>query len=544
MAIKVRRSMATAYAFRIRKPFLGVSCVPGQPSVKRNMVWNTAGLGVEIASGFILLPFLISRLGEVTYGTWVVLSAIASYFALVEFGVRGSIGRHVAFQHSQGDQKSINRTLTSGLLVFGILGALSVLAMLVLEPFFFRVFEIAEADYSSVSTTYRIVSLHFFISLLGTAFDATLWGFQRFDWLNLIDIPTLILRIVLIYFFVRASGDLSVLGTIMLTMAGLTALGKCLLCFRADPQLRIGPAHYNSQNLRELLGYGGWNGVTTLARLTRTQLGSILIGSLMGLNTVALFAIASRLTTAIVSAITAVMGVLTPHATALHAANQVEKKRQLFFVGGLHCSMLSVFLSGILLAIGNVIIAVWVGDDFLSAERLLTLLVLGELLPNMQFVTISFYFAMARHRVFAVFNTVEMVAVSALLILLIPPFGTTGAGLAIAIPAFFARGIAPLIHACWMVDVPLGEYLRRVIVPSLTCLAIPVAVTRLISSAIGINTWTSLIVYSLAYTLIFGLCYTCIVGRRRVMDLIHQFQPSLRRSRLTPSSEENAAPSS
>lgn len=508
------------------------------------MAWNTAGLGIEIASGFILLPLLISRLGEATYGTWVVLGAIASYFALVEFGVRGSIGRHIAFHQSRGDWEAINRTLTNGLAVLGVLGAASVIAMLLLEPTFFRMFDISESEQSSVSTTYRIISLHFFVSLLGTAFDATLWGFQRFDWLNLIDIPLLILRIVLIFLFVDSSRDLAVLATIMLILAGVTLISKGLLSFRANPRLRIGPSHFDSKNLRELLGYGGWSGVTTLARLTRTQLGSILIGSLMGLQTVALFSIASRLTTAIVSAITAVMGVLTPHVTALHATNQMDQKRHLFITGGLHCSMLSVFLSGVLLALGDVIIAVWVGNDFLSAERLLTILVLGELLPNMQFVTIVFYFAMARHRIFALFNAIEMVAVGVLLLILIPAFGIVGAGLAISLPAFFARGVAPLLHGCRLVDVPLSEYLGRVIVPSLICLAAPVSATRLFSSSIGINTWTSLIGYSIFYTLIFGICYTSVVGRRRVAELFLQFRPLLRRSKLPMVPEENSVSAS
>ena len=51
-------------------------------TIRRNVVWNTAGLAVEITTGFLVLPFLLAKLGETTYGVWLVLAAITSYFGL------------------------------------------------------------------------------------------------------------------------------------------------------------------------------------------------------------------------------------------------------------------------------------------------------------------------------------------------------------------------------------------------------------------------------------------------------------------------------
>jgi O-antigen/teichoic acid export membrane protein len=499
--------------------------VSGQPSVKRNMVWNTAGLGVEIISGFILLPLLLNRLGEATYGVWVILGAVASYFTLVELGVRGSVGRFVAYYHSQHNQLALLRTVNSGLLMLIVMGSLSVVVLLIGEPIFFRVYEIPESEHRLVSLTYLAVTAHFFVSLTGTAFDATLWGHQRFDWLNAVDIPVLLLRVFLIYFFVRTDSDLLTLALIMLGLAGASALGKLSLCFVANPSFRIGPRYLTRDSLREILNFGTLNTIMVLSRLTRTQLAPLIIGSLLGIIFVPAFSIASRLAQAVFSAMQAITGVLTPHATALHATNQEERQRHLFLVGGLHCATLTSFFVGALLAIGDVIIDVWVGSKFNSAELILAAILFGELLPFMQFITIAMLYAKALHRSLAICSILEAVAVGVALVAFIPLWGLFGASLAIAVPAFVARGLVPLIQGCRVFQVPIRNYVLSVIVPATICLVVPTVALRLVTPLVPSHNWWTLIGFGMAYVLCFGLCYLVVLGPKEFLKLYRTFRP-------------------
>ena len=70
-------------------------------------------VGVPIAAGVaaMLMPFLVLTLGDETYGIWIVLGALTSYFGLLDFGLRGAVGRHIAFHHSNGNQQAVNQTL-------------------------------------------------------------------------------------------------------------------------------------------------------------------------------------------------------------------------------------------------------------------------------------------------------------------------------------------------------------------------------------------------------------------------------------------------
>ncbi|HEV3440808.1 MAG TPA: oligosaccharide flippase family protein [Gemmata sp.] len=480
-------------------------------AIKRNMIWNTAGLIVEVVTGFILMPFLIARLGDSTYGVWLVLGALTSWFGLLELGTRGAVGRQIALHHAAGDQRAVDQTLSGGVAVLLFAGLSALMVLLLCEPIFFEFYKIPAADQEQIGVTLRLVAINFAIVLLGTAFDAFLWGLQRFDLLNAVDVPVTLLRLAGTLVLVHASSDLVVLAIVTVVISGMSLCAKSILSFRANLQLRVGILNLTRSSLRQLFGYGSWNMISTLARLSRTQLAPILIGNILGLALVPLYAVAARLMMAVNTTMDAVTGVLTPHATELHATQQADRQRDLFIVFGRYAATLATLFITYLLVLGDPLILLWVGPSFSAAGTLLTLLVLGDALPCMQYVTRGIILATARHNALALFAVLEVVAVCGLMIVLLPLFGLIGVGLAVAIPAFLARGVAPMIHGCRIVGVPLFQYLLQTIAPPLLCAVLPALVVRLAVAIVQVEIWPVFIGYSVAYTLLFVICYTCFL---------------------------------
>lgn len=62
----------------------------------RNVVWNVAGTVSEAAVAFLIAPYLVRELGATTYGIWLVIGSLVTYFGLLDLGVRGSVGRFLA----------------------------------------------------------------------------------------------------------------------------------------------------------------------------------------------------------------------------------------------------------------------------------------------------------------------------------------------------------------------------------------------------------------------------------------------------------------
>src|SRR5512145_1506703 len=62
--------------------------------------WMAAGASMIV--GFVLAPYLVTHLGEASYGLWVLIGAAVSYMGLLDLGLRGGVMRFVAKGHAQG----------------------------------------------------------------------------------------------------------------------------------------------------------------------------------------------------------------------------------------------------------------------------------------------------------------------------------------------------------------------------------------------------------------------------------------------------------
>src|SRR5713101_4691627 len=156
--------------------------------VARNVIWNWAGVGTSMTAGFVVAPFLVHRLGETTYGLWILIASMTGYFGLLDLGIRGSVGRYVAFHRAKNDQEGVNSILSTALAILCGVSFLVLLMALGMSLAFFYLFDVPENLVPGTRVALLIVGLNLAVSLPLDTFSATLWAFQRFDVLNGIDI--------------------------------------------------------------------------------------------------------------------------------------------------------------------------------------------------------------------------------------------------------------------------------------------------------------------------------------------------------------------
>src|SRR5262249_38603781 len=157
-----------------------------------------------------------------------------SYFGLLDLGIRGSVGRHVAYHRARRDQGRVNETVSTATAVLAGVGVGGVLGTFACSAFFFDLFDVPDTPVAGARVALFVVGVNLAASLVLNAFDSTLWGFQRFDWLNAVDMPTTVLRVGLTWYFVSHGGGLVALAviTLLLTLGNGTA--KAALSFLED----------------------------------------------------------------------------------------------------------------------------------------------------------------------------------------------------------------------------------------------------------------------------------------------------------------------
>src|SRR5262249_21995585 len=153
----------------------------------RNAVWNGLGTASIALTGFFTAPYLIHALGETTYGLWIILGSLAGYFYLLDFGLRGAVGYFVAYYRGKNDPAGVSRVVCTALVMLGLAGILAFVGIACIAPFMDLVYTFPADQAADVHHALVVVGATLAVSLVSNAFDAVLWGFQRFDLLNAVD---------------------------------------------------------------------------------------------------------------------------------------------------------------------------------------------------------------------------------------------------------------------------------------------------------------------------------------------------------------------
>src|SRR5687768_12728598 len=91
---------------------------PPRPTMARrnlalNVLWNWAGIGTEVLTALIITPLLIRGLGDESYGLWILIGSMTGCFGMLDFGLRGAVGRFVALHQAKGDVEAVQRVLST-----------------------------------------------------------------------------------------------------------------------------------------------------------------------------------------------------------------------------------------------------------------------------------------------------------------------------------------------------------------------------------------------------------------------------------------------
>lgn len=484
--------------------------------VTRNIAANWLGTAVTMLVGFFVAPFLVNRLGDTDYGLWILIGSLTGYFGLLDLGVRSSVGRYVAFYRAKNDQDGVNATISSALTILSGVGALALIAVVCVALIFARIFDVPVGQQAAVRLALLIVGLNIALRLPLDVFDATLWGFQRFDILNAIDIPVVLLRGGLTFYLIGRGHGLVTLAIIAL---GATLLGtgaKAVMSYREDRALRLRATYVSKRMVRRLFGFGLWAFVMRTGYALSVRVGPIIIGACLTAALVTPYSIAMRLVGYANAILMSATGVLTPVATAFHAQESHSRQRTLFVEGGKYCMALALFFFVLFVFLGRSLISLWMGPRFSYAWSFLLILGAGHAFAMGQKVTGTVLLGMARHKPLAYLEILNGLSMVALSLALVNPYGVLGVCVAAAISATVFQGAGRMVYGCRVLDLPLRQYLTRAVLLPLAVAVPPAVLLGLLVRWRPATTWAHMFLYTAAFGVCYGVACVFLVGLDRL----------------------------
>ncbi|HVB56502.1 MAG TPA: oligosaccharide flippase family protein [Candidatus Acidoferrales bacterium] len=476
---------------------------------------RVASLGATGLVSVLIMPFVVRSLGDRLYGIWTLVATFVGYYGLLDLGLSGAVSRFIAGALGSEDEEQCNRVFNTALMVFSAIAVVLVVfgsAVAALAPLFCR-------SPDDAALFWRVILILTFSLALGfplKVFIGALEAHLRFDSTAALELLSLSIRTALVIATLLCG--YKVVGLAWATFfAGIpSAVLYVYLSHRNLPFLRIDRKYWSRATAKSLFSYSAFSAILQLANIIRFDVDALVIAAYVSLAAVTHFRIASALVQNFLGLITAIVGVFSFVFSRQDGARDFEAIKKTFFFATKISACVSSFVGFGLIAWGKPFIARWMGPQYLDAYPCLVILVLGYIFALWQTPSVSLFYGISRHKVFAIFTCAEALANLLLSLLLVRSYGIFGVAFGTFLPMVLVKLLIQPLYACHVLSVCYTDYLCRM-GKTLALIAGSLVVPFLLSAHFASPDYKSLFALGIASM----LCYSLPL-------MIYEFTPAER----------------
>jgi O-antigen/teichoic acid export membrane protein len=477
----------------------GASGASGLPRrFGRNVLMNYVAQAVTGIAALVITPLLLHHLGKSLFGVWILASSVVTYLQLFGAAFGGATTRLVAEDAGHRPHAAL-RTLNTTFFVLIPLGALALVAGLVIALFFPDIVHVAPALRTSVIVAVAVLAISVAVALPFDTFGGALLGHQRFDLLA-------ISNALLIAITTGASIAIVLLGGGIVALAvATTVLSVAMhglryaMVVRIQPGTRLSRSLVDRSQLRRALHMSGWFlSLGVLTAIYNTLCDVLIVGIVAGVRAAAVYAVGSRLAKAAMQALDSLAQVFFPHASDA-ARNESSGALAAIAVDGTRVTLVGGTLAAIVFAVlAAPGIHAWVGPGYASSARVLAVLAIALALGSPFRALGNIMTGAGDLRALTMVRAGEVVINLVLSIILVLAIGPVGAAFGTLAGVVLFRLPVGMVIGCRAVGIPVRTLVRKSVVP------------HLLPAAAGVGVMVALI--KVAEGSLAGLVGTAVAG--------------------------------
>jgi len=476
-------------------------------------------LVTNIGIGLFMLPFLVHALGDEHYGLWVLVGSVIAFYNLMDFGMANAMQRFLIRAMHGEDIDDVNIALSTSFILssgIGILSLLVTFVIITLAP----LFTASESNVLLFQITIGIIGVKVTTQLPLFSFYGVLVAKYRYDIISYVQLCSLILRTLLIVYFVKNGYGIVAIAVIS-SLADIT--GSLLIIFyarRFAPGIKVSRSNFSLDKLKEYFHFGKYIYVLMIARKIRFSLDELVVGAVVSLAAVTHYAIAGALIQYFSVLIGSVIGVISPSFNKYHKLGQWENLREILLVTTEIATYASFFIGGLIITLGQPFISIWVGDEYRDVYLALLILCISSIFINAQKPNQAVIIAIAKHKYYAIILGTEAIANLGISLLLGYYIGIYGVALGTTIPSLFNALILQPVYCCKQLNIPYRDYYA--ILAKGVMLGFFVFVPGYyISQNINIESYVALIVYgAVSFSVYTLLCFKIFLSKKTTSYVI------------------------
>lgn len=441
---------------------------------------------VDILVALLFVPFLLKSLGDTEYGLYRLLYSTASYLAVLDFGLGGTITRYIVKFKTEGDLRQQENFMAMGLLIYGLLAVVTMVISFVITLIIPTMYaaSISAEQMREAQLVFLILCATHAVILFSHAYTGLFSAYERFSYTKVSSIIKILLRVAVLVIGLRYWKSAALVALVdFILSAGLLLIH--ILYGRYSVKCRIKLHKWDGKLAKEALFFTSAILIQSIVNQFNTNVTNVVLGIFSTTAVITMYSLVLQLYTMYGSISTAISSVYLPSISAVvfRGANDGEVTEKVIEPSRIQLLILLLAASGFILY-GREFVVLWVGNGYEQVHIYVSILMLAALLDLSQNAIDSVLKAknklMGKSIILAVSTAVNF----GITLLLVPHLGATGAVIGSCFSLLFGYGLALNIYYHKVIHINMFTYYKKTsmgIVPTtLLCMAIGFGIRYLI----------------------------------------------------------------
>lgn len=454
--------------------------------------------------GLLITPFLLRSFGQSEYGIYTLIGSLTGYLTLMDFGTSTTTVRYISKYRAENDRNKINQFIGTILSFYVLVGFFILLFGGIIYFYIDVIFgkSIPIEQMPMAKKMLLIVIINATLSMLMNALPAIITAYEKFTFSKLAEIFRIILRVILIFLFLKLGGSAI---TVVIIDTILNVLLTFLRLYYVKNKLKI-KLKFNKIEfafVKEIGQFSFFIFLASIVNQVNVKADQLILGMVSSTEEIAISGVASKLIQYYHQFAVAISGVFLPRITSMVTNNYSIYDIQSYAVkvGKLQGKTLILIIIGFL-SLGRQFISLWAGEGYESVYIVVIILMISNLGSYTQGIILSLTQAMNKHGYRNIVYFVITILNVSLSIPLAAKYGAVGATVATGITMIVGYYIFIQAYYHNVIGINMFVFVRETILKP-----IPSAIVALLSVSVVDNFLTENIITFLIKLVVMILVY-------------------------------------
>ncbi len=432
-------------------------------TLRKNILAGWFAHLVTVMIGFFLMPYILGTVGELQYGAWVFINAVAGYSRMIYGGFGATICRYVSDLSAKKEWDRLNQFVSSIQTVYFGTALLAILATGIFAWLAGGLDKWDTLPLDEVRISILIVGGTIGMGMIGSVYGGVLIGTQRLGIQRGIEVGIGILRLVLTLVCLHQHYGLITLALIFLAVTVVEQSITAIIAYRLIPTLSIAPWNTRRDVIKECFGFSAFNAIALFAEFLIFFTDTVVIGVILGPLAVVPYQIGLRIAQMIQIPIAQIGEAILPKAGELHAKQEQQRLGEVvakgmgvaFLLSGGFCIGAAYF--------GDMLIQTWIGKQYHSSALVMVILIGSQVVALPMVVTRKALLGTGQVRIPAFIDLFEAFCNLVLSLILIQFWGIVGVAVGTLVPLVCIELFVFLPYAMRQLNLERDQLVSKVV---------------------------------------------------------------------------------